>query len=766
MKHIVFDSVDDLFKFILARRAAGGRRSLFCETVFFSQKDYRLNFETGDWDGTGDLFGGRICEGNAPEPKMSVSELLEHVLLQRVSVHFNAGASSIVLAVPVKGPGATAVAQQILYDAWRQVERADWARSAFHLCKSTAGGGWHAVQIDGVTAGFDFAAFRQAHRAKFEKHDLRVFAPAWNSAGCCLYVEWEYRYPKAAEFAQLHRESSTQLILCEAVREAQTREARRSWWVPGWHVLETEAHYTVSDLFEVAPAASVKSATYRDDRTETLAKVTLPLEIGPVAEAVASARDLELRIGQLKRELESLTSKRERLHRAAHQEFFAIYRWRQEPDHAALPAGLEHLLGKPLSELNRYLYLQTRDESGATIHYVAHKDHQTAGMATAVACDECYLCDTRWLTWRLPLFVRHGQALRIDINEEEMAAQISAAVPPEPSGAGQNGGGEVFCLVESAEEEGVPAFTWLTFRCSLDEAFAVTNGCAAGPRAALRAASYEAGAAPLSEDVAVTEAALRLDERARERAADHLRAVEDGWEGARRDLQAAAFQVRLAELAMRPLAAARSALTDSWCQFVQRVLEADVTAAKFKIEALGEWAASEPARKELLLQHEQGLVDVSATIQKRRAEYDQILPRIDARNQAVIAECALLDQKLQQVRQEEAILEQSVQKLATANAGLERQIAALEEKVREAERKTTWHATLREQATSCDLREAEAQRGLEKSRDELNQALESFHKRLAAGHELERRLASEYSARADDGLIKSMFQKLFGGGRR
>lgn len=768
MKHIVFDSVDDLFKFILARRAAGGRRSLFCETIFFGEKDYRLNFEPGDWDGAGDIFGGRISEGRAPGRSMSVSELLEHVLLQRVSADFNSGASSIVLAMPVSGQGGSA-AQQILYDAWRQVERVDWARSAFHLCKTPAGGGWHAVQIDGVAPGFNFVTFRQAHRAKFEKHGLRVFAPAWNSAGCCLYVEWGYRYPRAAEFAQLHRESSTQLILCDAVREAQTREARRSWWVPGWHVLDAEAHYTVSDLFEIAPPHSITTARYLADTTEALAKVTLPLEIGPVGEAVASARDLELRIGSLKRELESLTGKSERLQRVAHQEFFAIYRWRQEPHRGALPTGLEHLLGKPLSELNRYLYLQTRDEDGATIHYVAHKDHQTAAMAAAVLCDRCYLCDTRWLAWRLPLFVRQGQAVKIDINEEEMAGQILTAVPPEPGGSNREQEGEVFCLMEQSEEEGVPAFTWLTFSSSLDEAFTVTNGRAAGPRAALRAAAHEVNGTSLSQDIAISEAALDLDTTTRDRAANQLQAVEDGWESTRRNLQAAAFQVRVAELAARPLAEARDALTGSWSQFLQRALEADAAAVKFKIEALGNWAASEPARKDLLLQHEQGLVDVEAAIRLRRAEYEALLPRITARNESLVAECSQLDQKLQQVRQEESTLAQSGKALTIASAGLESQIGALEERIRLATQEITRHANLREQLTACALREGEVQIALKQGQDELHEALLAFRNRLTDAHDLENRVAVEYSAReaaarADDGFFKSISRKFFGGG--
>ncbi len=767
MKYIAFDSADDLLKFILSRRAADGRVPAFGKSVCFGKTDYRLKFEIGEWDESGDRFGGKIVPTHEELPCLDLSRFLEHILLQRVSSQFNSGASSIVLAVPVGLAGAAAV-QQILYDAWRQVERVEWARSAFHSCKSPGGGGWQAVQIDGIAPGFDLEKFRQANRGKFTNPNdrMRVFAPAQNSGGCSLFVEWEYRYPRAVEFSQLHRDASSPLVLCTAEREAETRDGKRSWWVPGWHVFGAANYVSVSDLIQVLPLENVQNVRYEPDESG-LQQVQLPLEIRPFSESMASARELESRIGALKRELEILAGKHERFERAGFQEYFPIYCWRQEAGQDALPAGLEHMLGRPLSELARYMYVRTPDESGATLHYVAGKDHQAAGLAAAVACDELYLCETRWLEWRLPLFVRQGTALSIDINEEEVAAKIRDVLPQEP-GLNQTGiARECFCLVQPSGENGWPSFTWLTFSMTLDQAVAVTNGHAAGPPAAVRAAGFEAGAAALSEDVAISIVAQQLDATARSRTEEQLREVGNGWETARQNLQAAAFQVRLAELAMRPMVAARDTLPETWTQFVQRTIEADATAAKFKIEALGEWASSEPARKEMLLQHEKGLTDTAATIKLRRDEYEAMLPRIEARNKMLVEECEQLDKKLQEVRKADERLVQRTKELGSANAGLERQNAALEENLRTIQKEIDRHHELRQKLADCCSRMEDRKRALAEERAQVHQELDLAHQEEAqltkgakvlahASADLERQIAAiEEKVRASELRIRT-----------
>jgi hypothetical protein len=722
MKYIAFDSIDDLFRFVLSRRATDGRVPAFCRIVHVSPKDYRLRYSPSDWDESGDRFGGKIMPATEELQTLDVSRLLEHVLLQRVSTQFNAGATSIVLAVPVNAPAA----QQSLYDAWRQVERVEWARSAFYSFRHPGGGGWQAVQIDGVAPGFDFERFRQANRLKFTPSDegnrMRVFAPAQSSGGSPLYVEWEHRYPRPIEFSLLHRDASSPLVLCTADREAETRDAKRAWWVPGWHVFGAANYVSVSDLVQVEPLEQVQSVRYEQDE-QGLSQVPLPLEIRPLSESMVSARDLESRIGALKRELEILAGKHERFERAGFQEYFPIYRWRQEPGREALPSGLEHMLGRPLSELGRYLYLQTRDEEGAIIHYVAGKDHQTAGLASAVACDELYLCDTRWLNWRLPLFVRQGAALTIDINEEEMAAKVREVLPDEPPPNPDLRAGESFCLAQPSGDNGHPAFAWLTFSMTLDEAVAITNGHAAGLPRAVGAAGFEAGAAALSQDVAVSVVAQQLDATTRSRTEEQLRELGENWESARRNLQAAAFQARLAELATRPMIAARDALPPSWSEFVQRTLEADAAAAKFKIEALKEWADSEPTRMLLLQGHKAGLTDTARTIKQRREEYEQILPPVQELNKTLAQQCAELDKKREVVTKALGELDQKTKKLEETNAALDRQNTVLDGSLRTTQSEISRHSELRKKFDELNKSLQSEKEALARERDSLDKDL-------------------------------------------
>src|SRR5262245_51555165 len=98
MKHIVFNSADDLLKFVVARRAMAGRRTSFCETLHVSNNEYRLNFDGADWDEAGDRFGGRVGSGSAEGKTVDLSRFLELILLQRVPIVYYSGVSSIVLA--------------------------------------------------------------------------------------------------------------------------------------------------------------------------------------------------------------------------------------------------------------------------------------------------------------------------------------------------------------------------------------------------------------------------------------------------------------------------------------------------------------------------------------------------------------------------------------------------------------------------------------------------------------------------------------------
>ena len=727
MKYIVFESIDDLFRFVLSRRATDGRVPAWCTSVHVTPKDYRLRFSPTDWGESGDRFGGKIMPASEEFLTLDVSRLLEHVLIQRVSTQFYAGVTSIVLAVPVRMADVSA-AQQLLYDAWQQVERVEGVRSAFYSFRNPEGGGWQVVQIDGVAPGFDFDKFRQANRPKFTASDdrMRVFAPAQGFGGSSLYVEWEYRYPRPIAFSLLHRDASSPLVLCTADREAETRDGKRAWWVPGWHVFDAEDYVSVSDLVQVLPLEKVQSIHYEQDK-QGLSHVPLPLGIRPLSESMVSAHDLESRIGALKRELEILASKHERFERAGFQEYFPIYRWRQEPGREALPSGLEHMLGQPLSELARYLYLQTRDEDGAIIHYVAGKDHQSAGLASAVACDELYLCDTRWLNWRLPLFVRQGAALTIDINEEEMAAKVREVLPDEPPPNPDSRAGESFCLAQPSGDNGHPAFAWLTFSMTLDEAVAITNGHAAGLPRAAGAAGFEADAAALSQDVAVSVVAQQLDATTRSRTEEQLREQGENWERARCNLQAAAFQVRLAELATRPMIAARDALLPTWAEFVQRVLEADVTALKFKLDALKEWTASEPKRMDLLKDHEKGLTDTAAIIQQRRQEYEEILPRVQEKNTQLAKECVALDEKREVVTKVLGELDQKTEKLAAVNADLDRQNTALEGNLRTTQNEIRRHDELRKKFEDLSQSLQREKEQLARQKDSLENDLNLVH---------------------------------------
>jgi len=319
---------------------------------------------------------------------------------------------------------------------------------------------------------------------------------------------------------------------------------------------------------------------------------------------------------------------------------------------------------------------------------------------------------------------------------------------------------DLFCLVEPSDGQNkLPAFTWLAFSNSLEDVVALINGSSSGPASALRSSGLDASRAPVSSDVALSESSALLDVTLRRRTELRLRESEEGWEQTRQELQAAAFRTRVGEIVMHSFSKVRDEIPDKWNLFVERTLKADAAAIHFKIAQLGDSATRDTERRELLLKHEEGLVEVERVINERNASYDELFVRIENRNKGLAIACKELDEKLKQLKEQEAKLEAKQVELKAAalqlqaresslnaaNGRLESHIRTIEQHTRNIEGETDKRAQLTKKLSNAQLGEENARQAFELNGIELDNALKHFRLRLREGHQLERTIASQNS---------------------
>jgi hypothetical protein len=715
VNHVQFKSAQDLMMFLVnLRHQSGGRRQVFGSQIVVLSQGYAINFEQGDWTPTGLLCGGRIESGAATGEIMTTNGFLEHLLLRRVPPEEFAGTRSLMLALPVDAGTDLPTAQRVLHEAWEQVPRNELGRSAFYLCRNPqTASGWHAVQIDDVASSFDYASYLERNAGRFREHGLRVLAPAWDKSGCFLFVDWGFRYPMPVEFAQLHEEKQGHLILCLADREVTLSSASRDWWEPSWHVLDGDEFFTVSTLFAVARDSNPKVShcgLVETGSEGALGVLEVPLEIGPSSDAVVSALDLEVRIGALQRELEILSGKQDRLRQRTQQDYLAVYRWHQDRE-AALPRGLAALLTRPLGELARFLYLQWPAPDGGWLHFVGRRDCLAAGAAMAVCCDQTYLCESRWYEWNLPLFVRSDCALNRDIGEEEMAAKVREVLPAEDALDKEFGeDGERWFLVEPQPGANgvVPSglaglhFTCIRFAQPLDACLRLINRRSEGPPAAAHAASQEADGSVHTHEVVSSSTARRIDERLVERASRQLTLIEQNWEEVRRQLQAAQFDLRLAEIVLHTLRNACRPVPKTWAEFVQRVLDADTQATHFKLDQLDTWDKVEPERLNQLQNFRRAQTDVAQLLVARQADYDQVLPEVERKAEEVRGHLDEIGRQQELLRQAHARLDAQSGPLESRNQALELKMRNLTQMVKVVQERLAKHTDLLTQVTALE----------------------------------------------------------------